>query len=48
MKPFTMQVEYLDAETGELATDTILIDDAEIQPAEPFLPEPDSTVECPW
>jgi hypothetical protein len=48
MNPFTMQVEYIDAETGEMTTDTILIDDFEYQPAEPFQPEPDYSDECPW
>jgi hypothetical protein len=48
MKPFTMQVEYIDPETGEMATDTIVIDDMEVLPAEPFLPEPDNNDECPW
>jgi hypothetical protein len=48
MKPFTMQVEYIDAETGEMTTDTILIDDMEVLPAEPFQPEPEINDECPW
>ena len=48
MKPFTMQVEYIDEETGELATETIVIDDFEALPAEPFLPEPDNNDEFPW
>jgi hypothetical protein len=48
MNAFTMQVEYIDAETGELATDTIVIDDMEVLPAEPFQPEPDNSSECPW
>lgn len=45
---FTMQVEYIDAETGELVADTITIDDMEVQPAEPFQPEPDYDTEYPW
>lgn len=48
MTPFTMTVEYLDAETGELATDTILIDDMPVLPAECFQPEPDNSSDCPW
>jgi hypothetical protein len=48
MKPFAMQVEYIDAETGEPATETILIDDMEVLPADPFLPEPDNNTEYPW
>ncbi len=48
MTAFTMQVEYIDAETGELATDTIVIHDMEVLPAEPFLPEPDNNDEYPW
>jgi len=48
MKPFTMHVEYIDAETGELATDTIVIDDVEVLPAGPSLPEPDNNDEYPW
>lgn len=48
MTAFTMPVEYLDAETGELVTETILIDDIEVLPAEPFLPEPNNNDECPW
>ncbi len=48
MKPFTMQVEYIDPETGELTMETILIDDVEVLPAEPFQPEPDNNDECPW
>lgn len=48
MNPFTMQVEYIDPETGEMATDTIVIDDMPVLPAEPFLPEPDNNDEYPW
>ncbi len=48
MNAFTMQLEYIDAETGEMATDTILIDDMEVIPAEPFQPEPDYESDCPW
>ncbi len=48
MNAFTMEVEYIDAETGEMVTDTILIDDMEFQPAEPFQPEPDNNDEYPW
>ncbi len=48
MKPFTMQVEYIDAETGDMTTDTITIDDIEVLPAEPFQPEPDNNNEYPW
>lgn len=48
MNPFTMQVEYIDAETGEMITDTIVIDDFEVHPGEPFAPEPDANSECPW
>lgn len=47
MNAFTMQVEYID-ENGELATDTILIDDMEVLPAEPFQSEPDNSSEYPW
>jgi hypothetical protein len=48
MKPFLMEVEYIDSENGELATDTILIDDFPVLPAEPFQPEPDHSSEYPW
>lgn len=48
MKPFAMQLEYIDAETGEMMTDTILIDDMEVIPAEPFAPELDYSDDCPW
>ncbi len=48
MNPFLMPVEYIDAETGELVTDTILVDDWEAQFAELFQPEPDNNSECPW
>lgn len=48
MNPFPMQVEYIDAETGELVTDMILIDDMEVHPAEPFQPEPDNSSEPSW
>ncbi len=47
MNAFTMQLEYIDAETGELTTDTITIDDMPVLPADPFLPEPNYS-ECPW
>jgi hypothetical protein len=42
-----MEVEYID-ENGEMATETIVIDDMEFQPAEPFQPEPNDNDECPW
>jgi hypothetical protein len=48
MKPFTMQVEYIDAETGEMTTDIIVIDDMEFVPAESFQPQPEINDECPW
>jgi hypothetical protein len=48
MNPFTMQVEYIDAETGEMATETIVLDDMKVPPAEPFMPEPNNNDECPW
>ena len=48
MKPFIMQLEYIDAETGAMMTETILIDDFEVQPADPFQPEPDYGDDCPW
>ncbi|MHB1424602.1 MAG: hypothetical protein ACYC3I_15650 [Gemmataceae bacterium] len=48
MTTLTMRIEYIDAETGEPETDTITIDDMEVQPAEPFQPEPDNNDECPW
>ncbi len=48
MNAFTMEVEYIDPETGELATDTILIDDMPVLPAVPFQPEPDNNDEYPW
>ena len=48
MKPFTMQVESIDEETGELVTDTITIDDFPALPAEPFEAEPDNSTEYPW
>jgi hypothetical protein len=48
MKPLTMEVEYIDAETGELTTDTIIIDDMQVLPAEPLQPEPDNNAEYPW
>ncbi len=48
MKAFTMEVEYIDPETGELATDTITIDDMEFQPPEPFQPEPANSSDYPW
>jgi hypothetical protein len=48
MNTFTMTVEYIDAETGELMTDEIAIDDFGYQPAEPFQYEPDNSTEYPW
>lgn len=48
MTTFTMQVEYIDPETGEPTTDTIVIDDMALLPGEPFQPEPDNNDECPW
>jgi hypothetical protein len=48
MKPFTMTVEYIDSESGELVTDAVLIDDMEVLPSEPFQPEPENNDECPW
>jgi len=48
MNAFRMTHEYIDAETGELATETILIDDLEVLPAELFAPEPDNSNEYPW
>jgi hypothetical protein len=48
MNAFPMTLEYIDAETGELTTETILIDDMEVLPADPFQPEPDKNDECPW
>jgi hypothetical protein len=49
MNAFPMTVEYIDAETGEMTTDTILIDDLPALPAEPFQPEPDNdNDEYPW
>jgi hypothetical protein len=48
MNPFTMTVEYIDAETGELATDTIIIDDMPVLPPEPFLPDPNENNDLPW
>jgi hypothetical protein len=49
MNTFTMTVEYIDAETGEMMTDEIAIDDFGYHPAEPFQPEPAySNDECPW
>ncbi len=48
MNAFTMQAEYIDAETGELTTETITIDDLPVLPTDPFQPEPDYSDECPW
>ena len=48
MKPFAMQVKYIGSETGEMVTDTILIDDMPVLPVEPFAPEPDNSDEYPW
>lgn len=48
MNAFTMQAEYIDPETGEWVSETILIDDMPYLPAEPFQPEPDINDECPW